>query len=637
MPLFDKKDKSRYATFTRRAVGMGAGMTAIFAVLAGRLYQLQIRDGEEYKEAAENNRVSERLQAPPRGRILDRFGLELANSRRNYRVLLVAEQASDGVAQAVDELAKILAISDLQKKRVLASIAANKKFVPVPVAENLSWEEFSRVSMHLPYLPGVQADPDGQTRDYPFGDQMVHILGYVAQVSPDDKTQDEDPLLDVPGYRMGKRGIEKAFDREVRGTAGAVRDEVDAHGRVIRELGRVKGDPGQDVWLTIDGELQKFAAQRLGQESAAIIVTDVQTGDILALASTPGYDPNEFNVGISGEQWRALTEDDHLPLLNKAVSGIYPPGSTFKPVVAAAAIEAGLATSDYRVTCNGRLTLGNHTFNCWAWQTYHRGHGSLDVEGGIKNSCDVFFYETARRLGIDKIQETAAKLGLGAPTGIELPGEKSGFIPSTAWKLRRYKTPWQPGDTLSAGIGQGYVTATPLQLALEASRIASGLAVTPRLVHQVGNDRVRRIAPQPLGISDEALARVRNGMDQVVNEPGGTAYAFRGKPEPGFEMAGKTGTAQVRAYSQAEHQSGITKNSALQWKLRDHALFIGFAPVAAPRYACACIIEHGSTPEHYQVLMARDVLNFAQKRGTLDLPTAYPVHSAEIDRKAAVR
>lgn len=637
MPLFDKKDKSRYATFTRRAVGMGAGVTAVFGVLAGQLYLLQIRDGEKYKEAAENNRVSERLQAPPRGRILDRFGLELANSRRNYRVLLVAEQASDGVAEAVDAIAKLIEISDAQKKRVLATIAANKKFVPVPVAENLSWEEFSRVSQHLPYLTGVQADPDGQTRDYPFGDQMVHILGYVASVSPEDKTQDEDPLLDVPGYHMGKRGIEKAFDKEVRGQAGAVRDEVDAHGRVIRELGRDKGAPGKDVWLTIDGELQKYTAQRLGNESAACVVLDVTNGDILALASTPGYDPNEFNVGISGEQWRALTENDHLPLLNKVVSGTYPPGSTFKPVVAAAAIDAGLATPDYRVTCNGRLTLGNHTFNCWAWTTYHRGHGSLDIEGGIKNSCDVFFYETARRLGIDKIQETALKLGLGAPTGIELPGERSGFIPSEAWKLKRYKTPWQPGDTLSAGIGQGYVTATPLQLALEAARIASGRAVQPRLVHQVGNQLRRGEAAPPLAISQEALARVRDGMNQVVNEPGGTAYSFRGKPEPGFEMAGKTGTAQVRAYSQAEHQSGITKNSALQWKLRDHALFIGFAPVAEPRYACACIIEHGAEVAHPQVLAARDILLFAQRRKTLELPTAYPLQAAQLNAKDPVR
>jgi penicillin-binding protein 2 len=623
MPLFDKKDKSRYATFTRRSLGMGGGMTLVFAILTGRLYQLQIRDGDQYMTEAEDNRINERLLAPPRGRIFDRFGVELANNRRNYRVLLVAEQATQGVQEALDTIGKVIALTDAQKKRVMVTLAQNKKFVPVPVVENLSWEEFSRINMHLPYLPGVQPDV-GETRDYPFNDELVHILGYVAAVSPEDKKGDEDTLLDIPGYRIGKRGIERQYDAVLRGSAGASRVEVNAYGRVIRELGHEAGTPGQDIWLTIDREVQQYVSQRLGNESAACIVTDVETGDIIAMASTPGYDPNLFNVGISPDQWRGLTEDDHKPLLNKVMDGVYPPGSTFKPVVAMAAVEAGLATPDYRVSCNGQLTLGNHTFHCWK----KGGHGSLDLEGGIKNSCDVFFYETARRLGIDKIQEVALKLGLGAPTGIELPGEKSGFIPSRAWKQKRYGVAWQQGDTLSCGIGQGYVTATPLQLALEVTRIASGKKVSPRLVHMVGNAMNHREEAPPLDLSPEGLARVREGMNQVANVPGGTAYAFR-IPEPGFEMAGKTGTAQVRAYSAEEHLHGVTKNSALDWKLRDHGLFIAFAPVGQPKYACACIVEHGSDG-HPQVLMARDILLFTQKRDPLNMPTAYPIKAASL-------
>ncbi|MEO8894548.1 MAG: penicillin-binding protein 2, partial [Rhizomicrobium sp.] len=422
MPLFDKKDKSRYATFTRRSLGLGGGMALVFGILAGRLYQLQIRDGDQYMTEAEDNRINERLLAPPRGRIFDRFGVELANNRRNYRVLLVAEQATEGVEQALETIGKVIAISEAQKKRVLATLAQNKKFVPVPVAENLSWEEFSRINMHLPYLPGVQPDV-GETRDYPFNDELVHILGYVAQVSPGDKKNDEDPLLGIPGYRIGKKGIERQYDSVLRGTAGASRVEVNAYGRVIRELGHDAGAPGQDIWLTIDHDVQQFVSQRLGNESAACIVTDVATGDIIAMASTPGYDPNLFNVGISPDQWKDLTISDHKPLLDKVMSGVYPPGSTFKPVVALAAVEAGLATPDYRVSCNGATTLGNHTLHCWK----KGGHGTLDLEGGLKNSCDVFFYETARRLGIDKIQEVALKLGMGSTTGIELPGEKSGF------------------------------------------------------------------------------------------------------------------------------------------------------------------------------------------------------------------
>jgi penicillin-binding protein 2 len=630
MPLFDKKDKSRYATFTRRSVGVGGGMTLVFAVLAGRLYQLQIRDGEQYKTEAEDNRVSQRLIAPPRGRIFDRFGTELANNRRNYRVLLVSEQATDGVQAALDTLSKVIQISDAQKKRVAQMIAENKKFVPVPVAENLSWEEFSRINLHLPYLPGVQPDV-GETRAYPYDASMVHILGYVAAVSPEDIKGDGDPLLDQPGFRIGKRGIEKAFDRDVRGDAGASRVEVNAYGRVIRELGHEQGVAGKDIWLTIDAEVQKFAAQRMGTESAACVVTDVMTGDIIAMASTPGYDPTEFNVGITPDQWKTLTTDDHKPLLDKTISGTYPPGSTFKTVVAAAAVEAGLATPDYRVNCSGSITAGNHTFHCWIWSADHRGHGPLDLEGGLKNSCDVFFYETARRLGIDKIQEVALKLGLGGVTGIELPGEKSGLIPSRAWKQKKYGVSWQQGDTLSAGIGQGYVTVTPLQLALQASRIASGLNVSPRLVHMVGNEVRGRTTPAPLDISPEGLARVRDGMNKVTNEPGGTAYAFR-ITEPGFEMTGKTGTAQVRAYTEAQHGT-ITKNAALDWKLRDHGMFIGFAPVAQPRYACACIVEHGSDG-HPQVLIARDVLLFTQKRDPLKMAAAYPIKAAEAARRS---
>jgi penicillin-binding protein 2 len=631
MPLFDKKDKSRYATFTRRSLGISGGMTLVFAVLSGRLYQLQIRDGEEYKAEAEDNRVSERLIAPPRGRIMDRFGVELANNRRNYRVLLVAEQASEGVGAALDTLSKVIQISDAQKKRIAQTIAENKKFVPVPVAENLTWEEFSRINLHLPYLPGVLPDV-GETRDYPYNQAMVHILGYVAAVSPEDMTGDDDPLLTQPGFRIGKRGIEKTFDREVRGEAGASRVEVDAYGRVKRELGHEDGVAGKDVWLTIDAEVQKFAAARLGNESAACVVTDVMTGDIIAMVSTPGYDPNEFNVGVTPDQWKALIEDDHKPLLDKTILGTYPPGSTFKTITAAAAVESGIATPDYRVNCGGSITLGNHTFHCWVWTADHRGHGSLDLEGGLKNSCDVFFYETARRIGIDKIQEVALKMGLGAPTGIELPGEKTGLIPSRDWKMKKYKVAWQQGDTLSAGIGQGYVTATPLQLALQVSRIASGLNISPRLVHMVGNDLRRRPTPAPLDLSADGLARVRNGMNRVTNEPGGTAYAFR-ITEPGFEMAGKTGTAQVRAYSELQHGGAITKNAALEWKLRDHGMFIGFAPVSAPRYACACIVEHGSDG-HPQVLAARDILLFTQKRDPLKLPTAYPIKSAQNEHSA---
>ncbi len=621
MPLFDKKDKSRYATFTRRAVGMGGGMAAVFAVLAGRLYQLQIRDGKDYLVDAEANRVSQRLLAPPRGRIVDRFGVELANNRRNYRVLLVSEQATEGVEQALEQIGKVIHLTDQHKKKVLRDIAANKKFVPVPVAENLSWEDFSRVNLHLPYLPGVQPDI-GETRDYPFGKELVHVLGYVASVSPEEKAADTDPLFGLPGYRTGKRGIEKEYDKQVRGIAGASRVEVNAYGRIIRELGKEPGQPGEDIYLTLDRQVQEFVAGKLGEESAACVVMDVHTGDVIALSSTPGFDPNWFNDGLSGAQWRELTNNDHKPLLNKVMGGAYPPGSTFKPAVAMAAVEAGIATPDYRVHCSGAYYFGGRAFHCWR----KGGHGSLDVQGALQHSCNVFFCETSRRLGIDKIEQMARKLGLGAPTGIELPGERGGLIPSREWKQKTYKWAWQQGDTLSVGIGQGYVTVTPLQLVQMMARIASGKTVSPRLVHSVGGRLMLRDTPMALDVGEKALEVVRAGLDKVVNQPGGTAYPER-ITEPGFEMAGKTGTAQVRRFSKEERARGLIKNANLEWKMRDHALFAGYAPVVNPRYAIVNIIEHGAIG-HPHVVMARDILHFCQQRDPARLPTAYPVTSA---------
>jgi penicillin-binding protein 2 len=622
VPTFDRKDKSRYETFTRRSLGVTGAVTAVFGVLAGRLYQLQIVHGDTYMTEAEDNRINQRLIAPLRGRILDRFGVELANNRRNYRVMVVAEQAREGVEAALDAIGRVIVLTDRQRQKALRDIAMNKKFVPVPVVENLSWEEFARINLHLPYLPGVLPDV-GETRAYPYAGLFSHILGYVAPVGPEDISQDNrDPLITMPGFRIGKRGIEKQFESEIRGSAGVTRVEVNAYGRIIRELGNERGVPGEDVQLTIDQQLQQVTAERLGTESAAAVVLDVMTGDVLALASTPGFDPNQFNVGITNAQWHDLTHDDHKPLLNKAIGGVYPPGSTFKPAMALAAYDNGL--KDLRVFCTGVTRLGNHEFHCWK----RGGHGSVNLRRGIQVSCDCFFYEVARRLGIDKLEQTARALGLGAATGIEIPGERSGFIPSRAWKEETYHVAWQPGETLVAGIGQGYVVVTPLQLATLAARIASGKAVTPRLVHDVGPNRMPRPLPENLPFSDEAFSLVHGGMSAVTNEPGGTAFAWR-ISQPGFEMAGKTGTAQVRVITRAERQGGVRKDTNLPWKLRDHGLFMAFAPVEKPRYACAVIVEHGALG-HPQVQMARDILLFAQQRDPLKMPTRYPIKAAAL-------
>ena len=623
MPLFDRKDKSRYATFTRRTLMMGGGIATVLAALGARLYQLQILEGEEFMTRADENRVNQRLLAPLRGRIIDRFGVELATNRRNYRVDLIPEQALEGVEAALDTIGRIILITPRDRERILHDISENKRFVPTTVAENLTWDEFARVNLHLPYLPGIQPEV-GETRNYPFGDQLSHVLGYVAAVSPEDKVNDDDPLLDLPGFRIGKRGIEKQFDSQVRGTAGASRVEVNAYGRVIRELGRDPGVAGSDIYLTVDNEVQKFVAQRLGNESAACVVMDVATGDVIAMASTPGYDPNEFNVGITPAQWKGLMTDDHDPLINKVLSGVYPPGSTFKPAVALSALDSGLLPADFSVNCSGSLQFGNYVFHCWK----RGGHGHVDLHRGIAASCDVFFYEVARRIGIDAIELGAHKLGLGYLTHIEIPGEKAGVIPGRAWKEATFHAPWQQGETLNTGIGQGYVLVTPIQLCMLAARVASGNQVVPRIVRMVGHNVEQRPQLKRLEFSDASLAAVQSGMNAVTNEPGGTAYAWR-IPNPGFEMAGKTGTAQVRRISKEEHLAGVKKNDELPWNLRDHALFIAYAPADKPRYALSILLEHGAVTSHHHVQMARDILLFTQQRDPVNMPAAYPVNAAD--------
>ena len=484
MPLFDRKDKSRYATFTRRTLMMGGGIAAVMTALGARLYQLQILEGEEFMTRADENRVNQRLLAPLRGRILDRFGAELATNRRNYRVDLIPEQALEGVDAALDTIGRIIVISPRDRERILHDVAENKQFVPTTIAENLTWDEFARVNLHLPYLPGIQPEV-GETRNYPFGDQLSHVLGYVAAVSPDDKTNDDDPLLDLPGFRIGKRGIEKAFDLQVRGTAGASRVEVNAYGRVIRELGRDPGVPGSDVYLTIDNEVQKFVAQRLGNESAACVVMDVANGDVIAMASTPGYDPNEFNVGITETQWKGLNEDDHHPLINKVLSGVYPPGSTFKPAVALSALDSGCCPPDFSVNCTGSLQFGNYVFHCWK----KGGHGHVDLHRGIAASCDVFFYEVAKRIGIDAIEDGAHKLGLGYPDAYRNSRRKGGRHSRAArGRKRPIMRPGSKAKRSTRASVKAMCWSRRIQLCMLAARIASGNAVVPRIVRVVGHN-----------------------------------------------------------------------------------------------------------------------------------------------------
>ncbi|MFT5540356.1 MAG: penicillin-binding protein 2 [Alphaproteobacteria bacterium] len=617
------RDQDRYKLFTRRAILLGGGKLALFSTLAARMYYLQVVESERYHTLAEDNRINLRLLAPPRGRILDRHGVEIAANQQNYRLIIVTERIPD-IAATLDRIGLIVSLGDHDRRRVLGETRRRRGFVPVTVRENLDWEEVARIEVNAHNLPGVHIEV-GETRFYPYNESAAHLIGYVGAVSAREQTGD--PLLELPSFRIGKNGIERAHEERLRGRAGRSEVEVNALGRVIRELARREGQPGDEVRLSVDIELQNLAHKRLEGQSGAVVVMDVHSGETLVLASTPGFDPNAFNKGISRDYWQELMANERAPLTNKAITGQYSPGSTFKPIVALAALEAGIITPEHSTFCNGHVQLGNVRFHCWK----KRGHGRLDLEGALQQSCDIFFYDIAKRVGVDRISAMARKFGLGNKLGIELPGEKAGVMPTKKWKRALIGKPWQLGETLVTGIGQGFVLTTPLQLAVMTARIANGgLAVTPKLslmtpdeTRQVpsddaGGDNGTPESPPlaPIGVSEAALDAIRRGMYAVSNTPRGTAYRTRIR-EKGMEIAGKTGTSQVRRITLAERDRGVSKNKDLPWRERDHALFIAYAPADAPKYAIAVIVEHGGGGSSTAAPIAHDVMQATLKRDPL--------------------
>ena len=582
--------------------------------LGERMYQLQIVEADRYLVLADENRINLQLLAPTRGRILDRFGAALADNQQNYRVIVIAEQAGN-ISATLDALAGLIEIGEADRRRVSRDIRRKHPFVPVAVRSNLSWDEMARIEVAIPELPGVAIE-QGLTRSYPLGETAAHAVGYVAAVS--ETELNGDPLLELPDFRIGKSGIEKSQDAELRGSAGTSQVEVNAFGRVVRELARVPGRPGKDVVSSLDAAMQDFLARRCSiEQSVASVLLDAVTGDVLALVSSPSFDPAPFAIGLPPAVWQQLAADPRNPLTNKAIAGAYPPGSTIKPVVATAALTAGVLTPETSFVCPGYFQLGDATFHCWR----KGGHGSLRLRDAIKKSCDVFFYETARRLGIDRLAAMARRFGLGSVLGLDIPGERPGLIPGREWKLAAAGTPWSPGETVIAGIGQGSLLATPLQLATMVARLVTGRAVVPRLVRAEGvlQGTGNQVPPEfpELGVSPRVLALVLDGMDAVVNEQGGTAYAER-ITDSGFAMGGKSGTSQVRVITEYEHEHGLRKISQIPWKERDHALFVGFAPVGAPRYVCAIVVEHGGVTGGHGSEVAgpicRDVLREVQRR-----------------------
>ena len=588
---------------SRRALLLSGGMTAMFAALGLRMRYLGVEQADEFRLLAEENRVNMRLLPPTRGLILDRNGKPLAANEQNYRVVMTREDAGD-VEAVLNRLSHVIALTRSDMDDALEALKKNSPFVPITVRDRLDWEEFSRVALNAPALPGVTPET-GMSRVYPRDTDFAHVVGYVGPVSEKDLegVETPDPVLRIPKFQIGKIGVEKWMEDTLRGAAGTKQIEVNHIGRVMRELGRIEGTPGSDVHLTIDAGVQNFIQARLGEESAACVVMDVQNGDVIAAVSSPSFDPNLFVRGISNIDFRYLMDHDHRPMANKAVQGAYPPGSTFKMVTALAALEAGVITPETTFRCPGYLEAGGRKFHCWK----RNGHGSVNLERSLMESCDVFYYETALKVGIDKIAEMGRRLGLGMRHDLPMSAISEGNIPDKAWKLENQKAEWVIGDTINASIGQGFVLTSPLQLAVMTARIASGKAVKPRLVRAVDGREMPVEPADPLGFATSNLTAVQGGMVAVMNAKSGTARGSRIVAD-GLQMAGKTGTAQVRNISANERASGVISNDDLPWNRRDHALFVGYGPVENPRYAVSVVVEHGGGGSTAAAPIARDAL-----------------------------
>ncbi|MEM9060607.1 MAG: penicillin-binding protein 2 [Pseudomonadota bacterium] len=592
---------------TRRGFALLGVQAVVLGALGWRMRQLQVVETERYRTLAEENRINMRLIAPARAQLFDRNGEPLAINTRNYRVVMVREQAGDA-EEMLERLNRLIDIPDHQQRRVLKEIKGKSAFVPIGVAEHLSWEDFAEINANAPALPGIHPEV-GLSRHYPHGEFTAHVVGYVGRVTQRDldrvksSGREPEPILQIPEFQIGKTGAERALEYDLRGQAGNRRIEVNSVGRVIRELDRTEGAGGEDLHLTLDLEIQKFCHERLGEESAAAVLMDVRNGDLLAMASNPTYDPNPFVLGISSAAYKQLLDDDHRPLHNKWASGMYPPGSTFKMVVALAALEDGVISPNETVYCPGHLQLGKRKFHCWR----RGGHGAVNLRKSLEQSCDVYYYEVAKRVGIEKIAEMSRRLGLGVDLDLPVAALRSGLIPTKDWKRSRHETEWLVGDTLNSGIGQGYVLATPLQLAVMTSRLASGKMLEPRLIRARAGSPVLVEQGADLGVDPRHLALIRRGMFDVVNSARGTAKGSRIR-EDDFRMAGKTGTSQVRNISKAERARGVIRNEDLPWHRRDHALFVGYAPAENPRYAVSVVVEHGGGGSKAAAPIARDIM-----------------------------
>jgi penicillin-binding protein 2 len=615
-PTRDTAESQR--RITRRGLVIGGLQAGVMTALALRMRHLQLEQADQFRLLADENRINIQLLPPARGRVFDRNGQIIAENIPSYRITMVREQAGD-VDAVIARLAHLVELDPGELEKARRDLRDLRGDTPVTLADRVSWEAISRVAVNAPALPGVMPEV-GLSRRYPLRDDYAHVVGYVGAVSDKDLERIEAPeaLLRLPRFQIGKIGLEARREDLLRGTAGSRRVEVNAAGRIMRELDRQEGQPGADIQITLDNELQGYTHARLKGESAAAVVIDCESGDVLVSASSPSYDPNLFVRGISVANYRALLENPYRPLPNKAVQGIYPPGSTFKMITALAALEDGQIDINETVYCPGHKEISGRRFHCWK----RGGHGNVDFHRSLRESCDVYYYELALRTGIEKISAMAERLGLGVQFDLPMTSVAQGLVPTRQWKLANRGQPWVVGDSINASIGQGFVLASPMQLAVMTARLATSRQIMPRLVKSIDGVEQPSGHGEDLGLNENNLREVRRAMYAVTNSNRGTAYRSR-IVEDAMRMAGKTGTSQVRNISSGERATGVLSNNALPREQRDHALFVDYAPYDAPKYAVAVIVEHGGGGSTAAAPIARDITLQALYGGDPPLE-AYP-------------
>ena len=613
---------------SRRMFLLNAAKGVVLVGLIGRLISLQINQATKYKTLSDKNRFREWKLAPERGVIKDFFDQELASNEPLYQVHLTPENAKD-LNQLFVRLKGILNITDKKISFLRKKITKQKPWEPVIISENLNWSEFSKINLFLHELEGIEPIVS-VARTYP-DNSSAHILGYVSQISKKDlQTKKYLEDLAVPGMTIGKTGLERRLDKQIIGKIGFQRYEVNAYGKRIKEIQINKGQSGKSFKTTLDFEVQKFTSELLKDKAAAVCVMDVFNGDIVSMVSSPSFKPNEFVHGLDKKYWNNLIKDEKKPLTNKALSGLYPPGSTIKTLVALSALENQVIRPLDSFRCSGKIELYGEKFHCWE----KKGHGIVNLRKGIQRSCDVYFYEVARKLGVDKLSETAKKFGLGQKVLKDFIEEKSGVVPNTKWKKKFIGQNWYLGETLHSGIGQGYYQSTPLQLCLMTAQIANGgFQIKPRILFDETNNNLRDYLKfknenpnqplptdllvsnfnlKPLFKNQENINLIKDAMYSSSNEPGGTSYRHR-LEDPKFTFAGKTGSSQIKRFTEAQREAEV-KQDDLKYKDRDHALFVAFAPYKNPQYAISVLVEHGGSGGKAAAPIAKKVIKKVLER-----------------------